>query len=318
MMTEPAIVTRALTKHYGDAVAVDGLDLTVERGEVFGLLGPNGAGKTTTILMLLGLSEPTSGTAEVLGLDPVRQALEVKRRVGYVPDSVGFYDDLTGRENLRYTTRLNRFARTEAEERIKAVLADVGLEDRADDRVGTYSRGMRQRLGVADALVKEPAILIMDEPTVAIDPEGVEELLALIRRLRDDRGVTVLLSSHLLQQVQNVCDRIGIFVGGRLVAHGSINELSVTHGGRAVVEIVVATGDPEPVLRAVPGVVDVRRDGELCLVIAARDIRPEVASALVDAGLVPVHVRLRAEELGEIYRRYFIEERDARSSARVG
>lgn len=318
MMTEPAIVTRQLTKHYGDAVAVDGLDLTVERGEVFGLLGPNGAGKTTTILMLLGLSEPTAGTAEVLGLDPVRQALELKCRVGYVPDSVGFYDDLTGRENLRYTTRLNRLARTEAEERINAVLAEVGLEDRADDRVGTYSRGMRQRLGVADALVKEPAILIMDEPTVAIDPEGVEELLLLIRRLRDDRGVTVLLSSHLLQQVQSVCDRIGIFVGGRLVAHGSINELSVADGGRAVVEIVVAAGEPEPVLRAVPGVVDVRRDGDLFLVIAARDVRSEVASALVDAGLVPVHVRLRAEELGEIYRRYFVEERDARSSAGVG
>jgi ABC-2 type transport system ATP-binding protein len=314
----PAIVTRELTKHYGDAVAVDRLDLTVERGEVFGLLGPNGAGKTTTILMLLGLSEPTSGTADVLGLDPVRQALEVKRRVGYVPDSVGFYDDLTGRENLRYTARLNRLARSEAEARIDAVLGEVSLEDRANDPVGTYSRGMRQRLGVADALVKSPAILIMDEPTVAIDPEGVDELLALIRRLRGDRGVTVLLSSHLLQQVQSVCDRIGIFVGGRLVAHGSISELSAAHGDRTVIEVGVASGDPEPALRAVPEVLDVRRDGELYLVGASRDIRPEIARGLVDAGHVPVHVRLRAEELGEIYRRYFMEERDARSSAGVG
>ena len=314
-MADPAIVTRGLTKHYGDAVAVDGLDLTVERGEVFGLLGPNGAGKTTTILMLLGLSEPTSGTADVLGLDPVHHALEVKRRVGYVPDTVGFYDDLTGRENLRYTTRLNRLTRTEAETRIDAVLVDVTLADRADDPVGTYSRGMRQRLGVADALVKQPAILIMDEPTVAIDPEGVEELLALIRRLRDDRGVTVVLSSHLLQQVQSVCDRIGIFVGGRLVAHGSMSELSAAHGGRTVIEVAVSIGDPEPVLRAVPGVVDVRPDGKLYLVAAQTDIRALVAGALVDAGLVPVHVRLRTEELGEIYRRYFMEERDARSSA---
>ena len=317
-MADPAIITRELTKHYGDFVAVDRLDLTVERGEVFGLLGPNGAGKTTTILMLLGLSEPTSGTAEVLGLDPVRQSLEVKRRVGYVPDSVGFYDDLTGRENLRYTTRLNRLVRAEAEDRIDCVLADVGLVDRADDLVGTYSRGMRQRLGVADALVKEPAILIMDEPTVAIDPEGVDELLALIRRLRDDRGVTVLLSSHLLQQVQSVCDRIGIFVAGRLVAHGTIPDLSAAHGGRTVIEIAVTTGDPEPVLWAVPDVVDVRRDGDLYLVGAQRDIRAEVASALTEAGLVLVHVRLRAEELGEIYRRYFMEERDARRSARAG
>ena len=317
-MADPAIVTRELTKHYGEAVAVDGLDLSVERGEVFGLLGPNGAGKTTTILMLLGLSEPTSGSADVLGIDPVRHPLEVKRKVGYVPDSVGFYDDLTGRENLRYTARLNRLTRAEAEVRIDAVLADVGLVDRADDLVGTYSRGMRQRLGVADALVKDPAILIMDEPTVAIDPEGVDELLALIRRLRDDRGVTVLLSSHLLQQVQSVCDRIGIFVAGRLVAHGTINDLSAAHGGRTVIEVAVATGDPEPALRAVQDVIDVRRDGDLYLVGAQRDVRREVAGALIDAGLVPVHVRLRAEELGEIYRRYFVEERDARRSARNG
>ena len=305
-------MTRALTKHYGEAVAVDELDLTVDQGEVFGLLGPNGAGKTTTILMLLGLSEPTSGTAEVLGLDPTRHALEVKRRVGYVPDSVGFYDDLSGRENLRYTARLNRLDRDDAVRRIDGVLADVGLVDRAEDPVGTYSRGMRQRLGVADALVKDPAILIMDEPTVAIDPEGVDELLALIRRLRDDRSVTVLLSSHLLQQVQSVCDRIGIFVAGRLVARGSINELSAAHGGRTVIEVAVAAGDAEPVLWAVPDVVDVRRDGEVYLVGCHRDIRTALAGALVDAGLVPVHIRVRAEELGEIYRRYFVEERDAR------
>jgi len=317
-MAGPAITTRELTKHYGDAVAVDRLDLTVERGEVFGLLGPNGAGKTTTILMLLGLSEPTAGTADVLGLDPTRQPLEVKRRVGYVPDSVGFYDDLTGRENLRYTARLNRLTSADAEGRIRAVLADVGMEGRADDRVGTYSRGMRQRLGVADALVKEPAILIMDEPTVAIDPKGVEELLGLIRRLRDDRGVTVLLSSHLLQQVQSVCDRIGIFVGGRLVACGSINELSAAHGGRAVIEVGVATGDPVPVLRNVPGVVEVRPDGPHWLVSAHRDISADVAAALVAAAMVPIHLRLRTEELGEIYRRYFVADQEAGSRAGVG
>ena len=316
-MHGPAIVTRELTKHYGEAVAVDSLDLTVEHGEVFGLLGPNGAGKTTTILMLLGLSEPTSGSAEVLGLDPTRQSIDVKRRVGYVPDSVGFYEDLSGRENLRYTARLNRLDREDAARRIDGVLVDVGLVDRADDLVRTYSRGMRQRLGVADALVKDPAILIMDEPTVAIDPEGVDELLALIRRLRDDRGVTVLLSSHLLQQVQSVCDRIGIFVGGRLVAHGSIAELSATHGGRTVIEVGVVAGDAEPVLRTLSDVVDVRREGDVYLVGCHRDIRTEIAGALVDAGLVPMHLRVRAEELGEIYRRYFMEERDARRRDRT-
>jgi len=316
-MAEPAIVTTALTKHYGEAVAVEHLDLTVQQGEIFGLLGPNGAGKTTTILMLLGLTAPTSGTAEVLGLDPVHHALEVKRRVGYVPDTVGFYDDLTGRENLRYTARLNRLSRDDAEGRVADVLAEVDLTERADDRVGTYSRGMRQRLGVADALVKQPAILIMDEPTVAIDPEGVEELLALVGRLAEDRAVTVLLSSHLLQQVQAVCDRVGIFVAGRLVAHGSIAELTAAHGGRAVIEMAVASGDPEPVLRGVPDVLDVRRDGELWLVTAPQDLRPQIADAVVEAGLVPVHLRLRVEELGEIYRRYFGGERDGRRGART-
>jgi len=317
-MAEPAIVTRELTKRYGDAVAVDRLDLTVGRGEVFGLLGPNGAGKTTTILMLLGLSEPTAGMADVLGLDPTRQPLEVKQRVGYVPDSVGFYDDLTGRENLRYTARLNRLASGDVEARIQAVLDDVGMAGRADDRVGTYSRGMRQRLGVADALVKEPAILIMDEPTVAIDPAGVDELLALIRRLRDERGVTMLLSSHLLQQVQSVCDRIGIFVGGRLVAEGSISELSAAGGSRAVIEVGVATGDPTAVLGGVPGVIEVDQDGRQWLVTASRDVTADIAAALAGASFVPVHLRLRSEELGEIYRRYFVAETGTGSSAGVG
>lgn len=317
-MDGPAIATRGLTKRYGDAVAVDALDLTVERGEVFGLLGPNGAGKTTTILMLLGLSEPTAGTADVLGLDPTRQPLEVKQRVGYVPDSVGFYDELTGRENLRYTARLNRLPAADVEDRIQAVLDDVGMAGRSDDRVGAYSRGMRQRLGVADALVKEPAILIMDEPTVAIDPAGVEELLGLIRRLRDERGVTILLSSHLLQQVQSVCDRIGIFVGGRLVAQGSIAELSAAHGSRAVIEVGVAAGDPAAALGGVPGVVEVRREGEHWLVGARRDVTAEIAAALAAHSLVPVHLRLRTEELGEIYRRYFVADAGAVSGAGVG
>jgi len=311
-MPDAAITTRQLTKHYGDTVAVDRLDLDVAEGEVFGLLGPNGAGKTTTILMLLGLSEPTDGTAQVLGLDPVRQPLDVKRRVGYVPDNVGFYDDLTGRENLRYTARLNRLSADVIEQRLDTVLDDVGLHDRADDRVGTYSRGMRQRLGVADALVKDPAILIMDEPTVAIDPEGVDELLRLIRRLSDERGVTILLSSHLLAQVQSVCDRIGIFVSGRLVASGTIAELGAGDVRRTLIEVGVADGDPEPVLWGVADVIDVHRDGDLHVVAATGDVRARLADALVGAHLVPVHLRLRGEELGEIYRRYFREERDAR------
>jgi ABC-2 type transport system ATP-binding protein len=227
---EPPIVAAGLTKRYGDLVAVDHLDLELRRGEIFGLLGQNGAGKTTTILMLLGLTEPSGGSARVMGLDPARDALRVKRQVGYLPDSVGFYGDLTGRQNLRYTARLNGLRGDEAEQRIDEALDQVGLTDRADGRADTYSRGMLQRLGIADALIKEPEILILDEPTAAIDPIGVVEILDLLRQLVRERGVTILLSSHLLTQVQSVCDRVGIFAAGRLIGLGTVAELAARFG----------------------------------------------------------------------------------------
>jgi ABC-2 type transport system ATP-binding protein len=224
------IRTLGLTKEYGDLVAVDSLDLEVRAGEIFGLLGQNGAGKTTTILMLLGLTEPTSGEARVVGLDPERNPLGVKRRVGYLPDAVGFYGGLTGRENLRYTAKLNGLTGDDAEERIDVVLDQVRLSDRADDRVDTYSRGMKQRLGIADALVKEPSVLILDEPTTAIDPIGVVEILELLRDLVNEQGLAILLSSHLLNQVQNVCDRVGIFAAGRLIGIGTVSQLARRFG----------------------------------------------------------------------------------------
>jgi ABC-2 type transport system ATP-binding protein len=305
---ECAIETRRLTKRYEDTVAVDRLNLRIGRGEVFGLLGPNGAGKTTTILMLLGLTEPTDGVALVDGLVPQQDALEVKRRIGYLPDDVGFYDDLTGRQNLRYTARLNRIPAAEAEERIEANLVEVGLTDVANRKVKGYSRGMRQRLGLADALIKDPSILILDEPTVNIDPEGVREILTLVRRLSDERGVTVLLSSHLLHQVEQVCDRIGIFLRGRLVAQGTLEKLAATVEDRWVIE-VGAEGAPSnvaDVLGAVPGVNAVDREGPLAVVTADHDVRPAVVDALVDAGLRPVHLRRRGADLDAIYHRYFL------------
>jgi ABC-2 type transport system ATP-binding protein len=239
---------------------VDALDLDVRAGEIFGLLGQNGAGKTTTILMLLGLTEPTSGVARVVGLDPARHPLAVKRRVGYLPDAVGFYGELTGRQNLRYTARLNGIPGAEAERRIDEVLEQVGLVDRADTRTDTYSRGMLQRLGIADALLKDPAVLILDEPTTAIDPIGVVEVLDLLRALAHERGIAVLLSSHLLNQVQSTCDRIGIFAAGRLIGVGTVDELA-TRFGFSLTDLEVELDVPgerveavEAVLRSVPGV----------------------------------------------------------------
>jgi ABC-2 type transport system ATP-binding protein len=312
------IRTRGLTKNYGELVAVDHLDLEVQAGEIFGLLGQNGAGKTTTILMLLGLTEPTDGQARVVGLDPARRPLEVKRRVGYLPDSVGFYGDLTGRENLRYTAELNRIPRELAEPTIDEVIEQVGLSARADDPTDTYSRGMLQRLGIADALVKDPDVLILDEPTTAIDPLGVTEILELLRTLVRDRGMAILLSSHLLNQVQSVCDRIGIFAAGRLIGQGTMGELAHRFGeDTAHIEAGIQTDDAagtervREVLKAIPGVVEVtapRRSADPWVVgvrPAADEtrVRRSILAAAASTGLDLTSVRPVAPSLEEIYRR---------------
>ena len=220
------IQTQGLTRRYNGQTAVEDLSLEVLEGEIFGFLGPNGAGKTTTILMLLGLTEPSAGSARVLGYDPVRDPLPIKRQVGYLPENVGFYDDLTGRENLRYIAELNRIPEAEATAKIESALATVGLADEGDKLVGAYSRGMRQRLGIAELLVKDPRLLILDEPTLGLDPDGTNKMLDLIRDLNRTRGITVMLSSHLLDQVQRICHRVGIMIKGRLVALGTIEELA--------------------------------------------------------------------------------------------
>ena len=262
------IRTRALTKRYGERIAVDTLDLEVRAGEIFGLLGQNGAGKTTTILMLLGLTEPSGGSARVVGLDPTRHPLEVKRRVGYLPDAVGFYGNLTGRENLRYTARLNGIKADAAEEAIELAVEHVGLTDRADTRTDTYSRGMLQRLGIADALIKDPEVLILDEPTASIDPIGVEDVLRLLRQLVHERGITILLSSHLLNQVQSVCDRVGIFAFGQLIGVGTVPELAERFGfSLNHIEVVIDSGFGE--------------DGEVAALIRAVDGVTKASSAMV-------------------------------------
>ena len=314
---DAVIVTRRLTKRYGEFTAVDSLDLTIRAGEVFGLLGPNGAGKTTTVLMLLGLTEPTRGVVRVVGLDPTREPLAVKRTVGYLPDNVGFYGGLTGRENLRYTAKLNGLARSEAEARIDELLREVRLIDAADKKAETYSRGMRQRLGIADALVKQPSVLILDEPTIAIDPSGVEELLAMLRRLVAERNLTVLLSSHILGQVQSLCDRVGFFSSGRLVAAGPLDELA--RGTDRTVELEVGVdGDPaaiDGVAMTVAGVRSVRPapDADAYrIVTATEDVAGPLATALGASGLSVVHLRRRGADLQELYRRFVPEDSDGR------
>lgn len=224
-MAEEVIVLTDLTKKYGAFTAVDRICLSVAKGEVFGLLGPNGAGKSTTILMMLGLTEPTSGNVSICGIDATHNPIEVKRRIGYLPEDVGFYDDMTGVENLMYTAALNGIARDEAHSRAVRLMERVGLGEQMEKKAGKYSRGMRQRLGLADVLIKQPQIVILDEPTSGIDPAGVQEFTALIKQLSSEGQLTVLFSSHNLEQVQKVCDRVGLFNRGRLVAQIGLEEL---------------------------------------------------------------------------------------------
>jgi len=302
-----AVETFGLTKRYGPFLAVQDLTLRLEVGEVFGVLGPNGSGKTTTILMLLGLTEPTSGSARVLGWDPTRQPLEVKRRVGYLPDSVGFYDELTAWENLRYTAALNGLPSAEANRRIQEVLDRMGLADVAHRKVGTFSRGMKQRLGLADVLLKRPQVAILDEPTLGLDPEAAQEFLELIRTLKRD-GLTVLLASHLLHQVQSVCDRVGLFHRGRMVLEGTVDELRErVLGGAYRIHVQARGPGMERVLAEVPGVARVARtDGDTYRVEARVDCRAEIARRVVASGEL-VGLALERPGLDEVYARYFQE-----------
>jgi ABC-2 type transport system ATP-binding protein len=220
------IKTEGLTRRYGRQTAVDALSFEVNGGEVFGFLGPNGAGKTTTILMLLGMTEPTAGRAEVLGFDPVRQPLQIKRQVGYLPENVGFYDDLTAQENLRYVARLNQVPESKMQALLDSALNTVGLLGEDSKLVGEYSRGMRQRLGIAELLLKQPKLVILDEPAMGLDPDGMNKMLDLIVSLNRERGITVLMCTHLLNHVERICGRVGIMSKGRLAAFGTIAELA--------------------------------------------------------------------------------------------
>jgi ABC-2 type transport system ATP-binding protein len=307
-MTNAVIEAKGLTKRYRTHVAVDHIDLAIEEGEVFGLLGPNGAGKTTTILMIMGLTDVSEGTVRVLGLDPARQPLAVKRHIGYMPDSVGFYESLTARENLAYTGRLAGLERTLVDRRIEEVLARVGLGSVVGQKVRTFSRGMKQRLGLADALLKSPKIVILDEPTSGLDPQATQDFLELIRALKQE-GIIIILSSHMLEKVQAICDRVALFNAGHIALCGSVTDLGrqVLGGGHRI--LVEARGARiEPALAAIPGIIRVRRDGDQRYVLEAEsDIRPLVAATVSGAGGELLSLGIRQASLESVYTRYFEE-----------
>lgn len=321
-MTGNIIELTGLTRRYGQFTAVDNLDLTIARGEIFGLLGPNGAGKSTTILMMLGLTEPDSGAVRVCGLDPATHPVEVKKRVGYLPEEVGFYDDMSGLRNLIYTACLNGIPETEARTRAEELMVRVGLANDKHKKTGTYSRGMRQRLGLADVLIKDPEVIILDEPTLGIDPAGVREFLDLIVELSREQKITVLFSSHHLYQVQQVCDRVGLFVGGRLLAAGDVQSLATQLFGKSpfTIEAGIAfspehtgeySGTEErkqtirQALMKIEGAGSVREENGIFQIACARDLTGEVAAAVLGAGARLTSLNKREYGLDDIYYRYF-------------
>ncbi|MGH7092964.1 MAG: ABC transporter ATP-binding protein, partial [Stellaceae bacterium] len=266
---------------------------------------------TTTILMLLGLTEPSAGRAVVSGFDPLREPLEVKRRVGYLPDQIGFYDNLSARDNLAYTGRLAGLSRHQIDERFAAAIERVGLAESARARVSTFSHGMRQRLGLAEILMKRPKIAILDEPTTALDPHSTQEFLAMIRALKSD-GTAVLLSSHHLDQVQSVCDRVALFNGGHIALSGTVTELAgQVLGGGHVIDVEAHGPTVSEDLAAMPGVVRVQPLGpDRYRVDCQRDMRAEIARRLVDSAEL-TGISFAAPSLNEVYNRYFEEMRDA-------
>ena len=305
------VETQNLTKRYHDKLAVNALNLTVQEGEIFGFLGPNGAGKTTTILMLLGLTEPTAGRASVCGFDPTHEPLEVKRRVGYLPENPGFYEDISAKENLLYMARLNRIPEDESRRRTAEVLEQVELSDDGRRLVREFSRGMKQRLGIAEVLVKKPRAVILDEPTLGIDPDGAIRILELIKGLNREQNLTVMLSSHQLQQVQEICSRVGIIVKGRLIVQGQMDEL-----GRAILkerqwnfflETAGSADGLERDLGAIPGVDEVEKRSHGLFLRCTKDVRPDLLSLLARRNLPLLQLRSEDPTLEEIYLKYFRE-----------
>lgn len=311
MSAQPIIETIDLTKTYDGTTVVDKLNLRIDEGEIFGFLGPNGAGKTTAILMLLGLTEPTSGVAYVCGYNSTREPLKVKRISGYVPERVGFYEDLTTHYNLAYTARLNGLSEQLVMNRVGEALDIVGLSEVANQTVAKLSRGMKQRLAIADILVKTPKVAFLDEPTTGIDPKGVNEMLDLIAGIAKERRMTVILSSHQLNQVQQICNRVGILVNGRIVVEGSLDELGrvALAGGRFMIEVqlVEITSALVDCIKRIDGVVDTERSGDLLRITCREDLRPQIAKAIVDSNGLLMQMKIQSYSLEDIYMRYFSE-----------
>ncbi|ELZ40963.1 ABC transporter [Halorubrum saccharovorum DSM 1137] len=317
-----AIELRGVTKEFADVTAVRGLDLTVEEGEVYGFLGPNGAGKSTTIDMVLDLVRPTEGTVRVLGRDATADGVSIRQRTGVLPDGFAVYDRLTGRQHVEFAVRSK-----EADDDPDDLLDRVGLLGDADRKAGGYSKGMRQRLALAMALAGDPDLLILDEPSSGLDPAGAKEMREIVRT-EADRGATVFFSSHILEQVEAVCDRVGILRAGELVAEDSVEGLREAVGGEETLEIAIAggangaseaggAGDAAvDAVRDLDGVSRVDRDGDALVVSCADGAKTRVIGALEDAGVAVADFHTREASLEDLFLAY--TEGDAPGEEREG
>ncbi len=306
-MKELVVETKDLTKNYGDFTAVNKLNLKIEEGDIFGFLGPNGAGKTTTILMLLGLTEPTSGSATVWGFNPSREPRNVKRIVGYLPERVGFYRNMTASENLMYTADLNGLSKKETEINIPELLATVGLPDVGEKPVGVFSQGMKQRLGIADMLIKKPKLVFLDEPTSGIDPNGITEILDLILKMAKQK-ISVIFCSHQLNHVQKICTRVGILSKGKFVAEGPIEQLrrQGQGGARYQIEVQMEKVDDEIVklVKQTKSVISVTVSSDSMLISCDRDLRSQIAKVIVDSGRPLIGIKVEEMSLEKIYKKF--------------
>lgn len=311
-MSENVVETFELTKKYDNYTAVNKLDLNVKKGEIFGFLGPNGAGKTTTVLMLMGLSIPTSGSANVGGFDIIEQSREIRSVASIIPEYASLYGDLTAFENLDFIGELNDMPREERENRIHETLEIVGMSDWLDTKYESFSRGMKQRVGIASTLMKNPQILFLDEPTLGLDPVGTREIRELILDLKNKQGLTIVMTSHILGEVQATCDKIGIINGGKLVLEETMANLNqaMTGSEERLIEFKLTEIVPELVkdLETVKGVTSVTQDNGRLYVNSIVESDVTVSRTIVKHGSTILLMKPREYTLEEIFMKYYEKE----------